>query len=125
MKRVTILPRPPPGWVFPAPHRAGLIEASLPLLAAVLLIFAFPAPHRAGLIEAYARLADADARQVFPAPHRAGLIEAAADMSGHAVAGISGFRLLTEPASLKQPVGRIAEAGTTVEVSGSSQSRPH
>ena len=63
----------------------------------------FPAPHRAGLIEAL----DLDAaragrrRRRFPAPHRAGLIEACTS-SSPSWSPSSCFRLLTEPASLKQ-----------------------
>ena len=65
----------------------------------------FPAPHRAGLIEALA-FSRHFLRQTrkFPAPHRAGLIEALPCETPRVMA--SCFRLLTEPASLK-PAGRV------------------
>ena len=87
---------------FPAPHRAGLIEAggrppagsgrrrSFRLLTEPASLkrrsgsaptwtttWMFPAPHRAGLIEAPAAPPSTSPRSLFPAPHRAGLIEAA------------------------------------------------
>ena len=62
---------------FPAPHRAGLIEAT-PAATSSKPQLLFPAPHRAGLIEARPDEAGRRLRHqgVFPAPHRAGLIEA-------------------------------------------------
>ena len=89
---------------FPAPHRAGLIEAE----AREALVGAadeFPAPHRAGLIEATRPPDSRPGPRGFPAPHRAGLIEASTPRSAQRPDPCSCFRLLTEPASLKQ-VGR-------------------
>ena len=92
--------RASPG-LFPAPHRAGLIEAcSTP--GAAGRRDEFPAPHRAGLIEACRCRLAIRSRTGFPAPHRAGLIEAAAPTSSSRCS--SCFRLLTEPASLKHVV---------------------
>ena len=93
-----------PAMMFPAPHRAGLIEAS------VVEYFssppaAFPAPHRAGLIEAPSCGWSWTSGRKFPAPHRAGLIEAATGRCCGRPRRCS-FRLLTEPASLKPEPSR-------------------
>ena len=110
---------------FPAPHRAGLIEACAWDSRSQQPPRVFPAPHRAGLIEALLLLIsrfkipgcfrlltepaslkprrgprDSRARRAFPAPHRAGLIEAHRRMRRRPRRD-RGFRLLTEPASLK------------------------
>ena len=92
--------KPAAGIQFPAPHRAGLIEASA-TRACRGKWGGFPAPHRAGLIEASEPppAAPGRARSGFPAPHRAGLIEAWPPALPALPA--ARFRLLTEPASLK------------------------
>ena len=134
--------------MFPAPHRAGLIEASSPIHHSELPATEFPAPHRAGLIEACSALSGWPASRRFPAPHRAGLIEAIkshrAQRTRRALfpaphrAGLieasrarpngkkreGSFRLLTEPASLK-PFNTSSWSIFILTVSGSSQSRPH
>ena len=84
---------------FPAPHRAGLIEAEIPAgrsrPAARFRLLTEPASLKPG------RRGSALARPGrFPAPHRAGLIEALGAHDGPP--GPAGFRLLTEPASLKR-----------------------
>ena len=90
--------------VFPAPHRAGLIEARVHRVRRQRRSWKFPAPHRAGLIEARCRYRPLGEARRFPAPHRAGLIEATTIHEPPSL-NTSSFRLLTEPASLK-PVGR-------------------
>ena len=88
---------------FPAPHRAGLIEADT-CAGRTARPGAFPAPHRAGLIEAGRFIGETICRFKFPAPHRAGLIEATACTEPATRIPAACFRLLTEPASLKPPV---------------------
>ena len=110
---------------FPAPHRAGLIEARVRVSGATTRALRFrlltepaslkrcgsgwrPSPGgRFRLLTEPASLKHlVDARiprrrlQGFPAPHRAGLIEAAS-CARTPSRGSSSFRLLTEPASLK------------------------
>ena len=108
---------------FPAPHRAGLIEARRRRNLPGWPHSEFPAPHRAGLIEANHPSHRADPGRTFPAPHRAGLIEAW-DIHGRDTDPAGCFRLLTEPASLKR-ICRCCAAHRADDVSGSSQSRPH
>ena len=83
----------------------------------------FPAPHRAGLIEARYHKVPLRSPGAFPAPHRAGLIEATTGPPEPPLF-VGSFRLLTEPASLK-PETTGHSMVTILDVSGSSQSRPH
>ena len=111
---------------FPAPHRAGLIEARSPTARGPSGRWPFPAPHRAGLIEACPRYWAMAARS------NAGfrlLTEPASLKQGGLVMALwaigRGFRLLTEPASLKRRYAARPGGQRRAGVSGSSQSRPH
>ena len=135
--------------MFPAPHRAGLIEAQAGLEHALEAATGFrlltePASLKLGNIGGGWKVVRA-----FPAPHRAGLIEAARTRWATTPSPRTSFRLLTEPASLKpvRPPGPSRgavqwfpaphraglieavkpgrRANPISAVSGSSQSRPH